>query len=210
MLQEREELSSERDNLKEANVRVTIHLEEIEAQRDEIEAQRDDIIQKNRTLEKAVDEIQWQNREIKEQKTQIEIKSNDLEKAQLLIQNQNKELKFSNHILEEKVSQRTKELKSAYQDLLRAHKQLDHFTYRSAHDLKGPIARLLGLCYIGKMEVKEQKAIEYFSRLEVSAIEMSNLLSRLMQTHEIKTKEIQAETVHIQSVILSVWERLSE
>ncbi len=203
------ELSNERDNLKKANVRVTIHLEEIEAQRDEIEAQRDDIIQKNRTLEKAVDEIQWQNREIKEQKSQIELKSKDLENAQSLIQNQNKQLKSSNHILEEKVSQRTKELKFAYQDLLRAHKQLDHFTYRSAHDLKGPIARLLGLCYIGKMEVKEEKAIEYFSRLEISAIEMSNLLNRLMQTHEVKTKQIQAETIHIQSVIFSVWERLS-
>jgi signal transduction histidine kinase len=202
------ELSAERDNLKEANTRVIIHLEEIEAQRDEIEAQRDDIIQKNRTLERAIGEIQWQNREIKEQKTQIELKSADLEKAQLLIQNQNKQLKFSNHILEERVSQRTDELKFAYQDLLRAHKQLDHFTYRSAHDLKGPIARLLGLCYIGKMEVEEEKAIEYFSRLENSAIEMSNLLNRLMQTHEIKTKQIQPSSVNIQSVVLSVWEKL--
>lgn len=203
------ELSNERDNLKEANARINLHLEEIEAQRDEIEAQRDDIIVKNKTLEKAIDEIQWQNREIKAQKEQLEHKSSDLEKAQEIISGQNKQLKSSNHILEERVSQRTKELKFAYQDLLRAHKQLDHFTYRSAHDLRGPIARLLGLCHIGKMEVQEEKALEYLSKLEISAQEMSHLLTRLMQTHEIKTKQIQPSIINVQSTIRSIWEDLN-
>lgn len=201
-----QQLRQERDKLKEANTRISLQIEEIEAQRDEIEAQRNDISNKNKNLTKALDEIQWQNREIKTQKEEIERKSTDLEYAQSLIKDQNIKLTLSNQALEEKVQQRTAELKKAYSELLRTHKQLDHFSYRSAHDLKGPIARLIGLCYIARMDINKDNAADYLDKLEYTAKEMDRLLSRMMRTQEIKNWHIHIKKTNLKKLIKEQWE----
>ena len=72
--------------------------------------------------------------------------STELENAKRMIAIQNEELK-------KKISQRTSDVRNAYSQLLATHSELDQFVYRASHDLKGPIARLLGLCQVANIEV---------------------------------------------------------
>jgi len=94
--------------------------------------------------------------------------------------------------------------------LLEALEQLDHFTYRTAHDLKGPIARILGLCYLGKLEIKDSNIHPHFERIKDVADDMGRLLSRLMGTHEIRVKKLDFMEVDVKKAIFSAIKRVKE
>ena len=106
-------------------------------------------------------------------------------------------MKHANLNLEKKVSERTKELEEAYAEL-------NNFTYRSAHDLKGPIARLLGLCHLAKIEINDDKAIQYLSRFENTASQMGALLSELMMAQEIKTKLVEFHKIKLKGLLANI------
>ena len=113
-------------------------------------------------------------------------------------------------LLEQKVDERTADLKSAYEELITANANFDQFTYRSAHDLRGPLARILGLCYLGKMETKEPKGLEYLEHLEKVANEMDQMLSRLLRTHNNKAREIYLEDVNVKEITENVMKKILE
>lgn len=188
------DLQAAKEVLEENNSKIREQNKELEQQQEEILAQRD--------------EIEAQNRNLILQKSQIEDKNFEIQRNHEVIERQNEQLKNMNLELESKVQKRTIELQHAYQDLLKAHKQVDHFTYRSAHDLKGPIARLLGLCYLAKMEVTDELGLKYMGMLEGTAQQMGNLLNKLLRTHEIRTVKVRPEILNLNRIIQSVWDRL--
>ncbi|WP_202858363.1 two-component regulator propeller domain-containing protein [Fulvivirga marina] len=130
----------------------------------------------------------------------------DLEKAQKLIRKQNESLSNTNEILEEMVEQRTREL--------------NHLTYRSAHDLKGPITRLLGLCYACRLDIKESleregsrfrpKLEEYLGKMENTASDMQKMLSRLLRIHDIKMRMPTIQEASVMATIESSWKSVSD
>lgn len=178
------EISKKADDLRLAN-------ESILDKSAEIEAQRDKLASNYEQLEDAMTELQHQ-------KELVEQKSSKLEEAQ-------NKLKRVNLILEQQVEERTKELNDAYHQLLEKNRELDMFVYRSAHDLKGPIARFLGLCYVGKMEIKDEVAIDYLKRLELTANEMNKMLGRLIRAHDINQKEVEYDRIGLKDTILGIF-----
>lgn len=68
----------------------------------------------------------------------INSKKRELQSARQLIEQQNAEIRKRNETLEEEVGKRTHEL-SEY------NRQLEQFAFMSAHNLRGPVARILGL-----------------------------------------------------------------
>lgn len=54
-------------------------------------------------------------------------------------------LKKHNEELEQKVLERTKELQKSNEKLLKAQHDLNHFLYKTSHDIRGPVATLKGL-----------------------------------------------------------------
>ncbi|HCW09185.1 MAG TPA: hypothetical protein DGG95_17650, partial [Cytophagales bacterium] len=149
------------------------------------------LIAEKRRLEKIIDE---RTKEIVEKNS--------------IINEQNSKLKDINQNLEQKVNEQTKLVWQSYKKLLVAHNDLDTFVYRSSHDLRGPIARLLGLCHLAILEVTDKKSLEYITRLEQTSLEMDILLNRLLRTQEIKSKEVVAEPVHVSEAIKQIINRL--
>ena len=120
-----------------------------------------------------------------------------LEKAKEIIEQKNDALHDANVSLEKKVKIRTQQLNLAL-------KELDHFVYRSAHDLRGPITRLLGLSNLGKIETKEKSSLEYFDFIQEVSQEMLQMLARLIRIHEIKGREIVFVTIPIKETVEKV------
>ncbi|WP_338791461.1 HAMP domain-containing sensor histidine kinase [Bernardetia sp. MNP-M8] len=110
--------------------------------------------------------------------------STELENAKRLISIQNKKL-------EKKIDQRTTDVRNAYSQLLATHSELDQFVYRASHDLKGPIVRLLGLCQVANLEVKDPVAIEYLQRIGKTSSEMNNILENLLYINMLKNEVAQ-------------------
>jgi signal transduction histidine kinase len=102
-----------------------------------------------------------QNKEIEEQKDILVENIKELEIAHLLINSQNQKLCNINEHLDELVKEKTKELISTNEKLYSALKELDTFIYKTSHDIRGPLARLMGLCNIALLDIKHKKSVEF-------------------------------------------------
>lgn len=167
---------------------------EIQSKNIELEQQKEEIIAQRDMLEMV-------NEEITKRRDEINEKNTELEQAQEEILEKNEELVRINNNLEEIVSDRTRELKIALHKLLESNKELDTFIYRASHDLKGPISRILGLAYIGKLEKDETKGIENLSRIETTANEMDRMLAKLIKVHLIFKEDINDSSIDIHQLI---------
>jgi len=100
---------------------------------------------KNSDLECQNEEISLQQEEIIAHNELMHEQSNQLFKANILIEEQNKELKLLNDQLEFEGRHRKNELINTYQELITYNHQLEEFAFFSAHNLRSPVARFLGL-----------------------------------------------------------------
>ncbi len=128
--------------------------------------------------------------------------SKELEDAKKLISIQNKKLKT-------KVNERTSDVRNAYSQLLATHSELDQFVYRASHDLKGPIVRLLGLCQVANIEVKDIIAREYLERIGQTSSEMNNILENLLYINILKNEIAEPSTFSIVLEIEQVYKNLN-
>jgi signal transduction histidine kinase len=98
------------------------------------------------------EEYLQQQAQLNNQSLFLEEKNRKLSKARELIHAKNKELKVHSANLEKQVQQRTQELTNTNHELLQQNNQLEQFGFTVAHNLRAPIARVLGLINIMSLE----------------------------------------------------------
>lgn len=103
---------------------------------------------------------------------------------------QKEEIAAINEQLEAKVRERTKKLQKAYRDLLNLNYELDSFIYRAAHDIRGPITTIMGLCNLALMEKDFDKCQEYLSILDKFSKTTQVTLNRILSVNDIKNNHI--------------------
>ncbi|ADR20400.1 sensor histidine kinase [Marivirga tractuosa] len=177
-------------------------LELIHDQKEEIETAQQDLLVKNRDLREAFEEIQSQNELLDHERSK-------LEQAKRIIQGQNKKLMGIARNLDQQVQERTKELSVSNNLLLEKNKELDEFIYKSAHDLRGPIARFKGLSQLIQMEYDQDNDIsDHLRHLNHSANHMDNMLKRLSNVYEISARPISPQMIDVNMIMETVFERL--
>jgi signal transduction histidine kinase len=77
-------------------------------------------------------------RQVKKQRNEILKSKEELEKARKLIEDQNQQISSRNEVLEVEVQKRTRQL-------VEYNHQLEQFAFATAHNLRAPVARILGL-----------------------------------------------------------------
>lgn len=162
---------------------------------------------KNRLYDKLQDrnnEILSQKKEIESQKESLVRNNVELEKAQQVIKEQNDVLNVINVQLESIVKSRTKELKATNVELEMALKELDTFIYKTSHDIRGPLARLMGLCNVALMDVEDSKSLDYFKMLNGTANYLNSMLARLSTVSDIKNMELKNEYIDFDELTQSV------
>ncbi|MEQ8302067.1 MAG: HAMP domain-containing sensor histidine kinase [Cyclobacteriaceae bacterium] len=107
-------------------------------------------------LRKTSDEIQRKNIELihslNVSNTLLEERTRDLENAHVRIKTQNKELNRINDRLAEKVDAANSDLAKTNAELVRHNSELQQYSYIVSHNLRGPVASLLGLVNLVKHE----------------------------------------------------------
>jgi signal transduction histidine kinase len=78
------------------------------------------------------------------------------------------------------------ERKKADLQLQQANEDLDTFVYNASHDLRGPIASLLGLCTVAQMEVADTNARDYLALINKTATHMNGVLLSLILMNRVK------------------------
>ena len=153
--------------------------EEIAAQNEEIMSQYEEISTHNETLSAQRDEIT-------EQRNQLDIQNQGLREAQKIIENQNEIIKRINVSLSQDVEQRTESLMKTNKELLQNISQLEQFTYIVSHNLRAPVARILGLGSILDNAKTDDEAKQIVNLLVKTSQELDGVLNDLNLTIQIK------------------------
>jgi len=100
------------------------------------------------------------------------------------------------------VAQDITDRKHAEQELVFKSNELDTFIYRASHDLRGPVASLMGLFNVVQTEFKENShAMEYFEHYHKSVLRLNKILHNLIDLTKIKEKEMIPSEVDLDDII---------
>ena len=146
-------------------------------------------------------EIIAQKEEIEAQKESLVSKNIQLEEAHILITEQNKKLEKYNAQLQDKVDQRTNELEQRNRELKLANLELDNFLYKSSHNIKGPLATLMGVCNVALMDVKDEQSLKYFALLAETAGGLNDILARLKTISDINSLQLTYKKINLPALI---------
>lgn len=141
------------------------------------------------------------NEEIQTQKEVLVANNIALESAKDLINNQKNELEVLNYELEKQVDQRTVELKAVNKELRTTSLELDNLIYKSSHDIRGPLVRIMGVCNLALMEIKDPKSLEYFKMADKASKRLSNIVDKLKIVSEINNRDFLNEKIDFMSLI---------
>jgi signal transduction histidine kinase len=146
---------------------------ELKEKNDEILAQNEEYIQQQEQLNK--------------QSIFLEEKNRKLQRARELIHSKNRELKLSSINLKHEVEQRTQDLIFINSELLNQNNQLEQFAFIVAHNLRAPIARILGLINVLKMEelINEDNEF-YLENIHLSTLRLEEVIMDLNRILDIK------------------------
>ncbi|MEM1408446.1 MAG: HAMP domain-containing sensor histidine kinase, partial [Bacteroidota bacterium] len=103
-----------------------------------------------------------------------------------------------NNVLEEKVRERTKELKEANAALMKSNTDLDNFIYKTSHDIRGPLATLQGMCNVALIDINDQKSRDYFDKIGKTAFRLNEILSKLLIINQINNSLIAQNPIDLE------------
>jgi signal transduction histidine kinase len=101
--------------------------------------------ERTQELVKKQEEIISQNQELQQLSDVLAANNESIVSQKEIIEKQNYLLHHAKAELEKKVDERTRELQFANEELAQQNVQLEQFAFMTAHNLRAPVARLLGL-----------------------------------------------------------------
>jgi tetratricopeptide (TPR) repeat protein/uncharacterized protein YoxC len=155
----------------------------------------------NKTLKKQNDQVEAQKEEIESQKEYLELNLKELERAKNVISQQKDELVILNEQLAGTVDKRNIELKTVNERLKYTSLELDNFIYKSSHDIKGPIVRLMGICDLALQDVEDAKALNYFSMLDKAAMRLNVIIEELKLIGELHDKTLENSQIDFRTIV---------
>lgn len=155
-----------------------------------------ELLQKNK-------EIEVQNEELRQQHEELTSTHELLEKQKLLVEEKNKDIGIINQSLENKVKQRTFELEETVKNLISQNNDLEQFSYIVSHNMRAPVARILGLINLLDTSVGEgEERAQLMEYLKESTIGLDEIIHDLSQIIDLRRgSEMIMERVDLEKVI---------
>lgn len=135
----------------------------------------------------------------------------NLIEAQEIINIKNEKLKTYSENLENLVQQRTQVLTQTNEQLINNNNQLEQFSYILAHNIKAPIARLIGLGFLFKRNTPELSVDNQFivGKIDESIHDLNNVIRDLNVILDIKAGvDAKREKVNLKDLISKIKQRL--
>ncbi|MDH4059015.1 MAG: MASE1 domain-containing protein, partial [Cyclobacteriaceae bacterium] len=134
---------------------------------------------------------------------------------------QQKLVKF-NENLEEMVRERTKELNDQIEtrkqaeeklqgtnlELIKRNTELDNFVYSVSHDLRAPIASVLGLINLAKQDKDKAMKDVYLDMINSSALQQDNFIREILDQSRNSRLELRREEIQFQNIIDETFNQL--
>ncbi len=156
------------------------------------------ISERTRRLQEQSEEIAVQNEELQQSREQIGSQRDILEA-------QNKQLTVYTESLEKLVSERTQQLQETNQELINYNGQLEQFAFITAHNLRAPIARLLGLTNIFDTEnLANEFNATVIDKIHITSENLDAVIKDLNLILEIKKGHREKGSINLQERLAKV------
>jgi len=99
------------------------------------------------------------------------------------------------------------ESKKAEHSLEATNKELETFIYKASHDIRGPLASIMGLTNVSKLEVTDKTALNYLRMIELATKKLDYVLLELVKAMKIKGTEVFVDDIHFESLLSGVISR---
>lgn len=143
-------------------------------------------VQLERKVAERTKELYDQNQEILAQREELTAQhdalaeqNEQLAQAKLTIEKQNKEIQFKNEFLETEVRHRTREIQETNRELMEYNSQVEQFAFVIAHNLRAPLARILGISQLFKYTQDEAERILLLDKLTISTNQLDLIVKDL-------------------------------
>jgi PAS domain S-box-containing protein len=101
--------------------------------------------------------------------------------------------------------------RAAEKELQYKNNELDTFVYRASHDLRGPIATMLGLYEVMKLETaNDMKPQEYLDIIQQSVVRLNTILDELMGLTKIKEMRIEKKEIDFNRLLNQIKVNLTD
>jgi len=88
------------------------------------------------------------------------------------------------------------ERKVAEERLKLTNEELKMFIYKASHDIRGPLASVLGLVNVSKLEIKEEVSKKYMDMIEIATKKLDYTLGELVKAMRIKDVDIFSDEIN--------------
>jgi signal transduction histidine kinase len=109
--------------------------------------------------------------------------------------------------LESEVKVRTKELIISNNQLKKVNNELESFFYSTSHDIRGPLSRILGLSHLAKIDEDHMQILDM---IEIESCKMDDMLKKMIVVNNLRTKQIQIETVETKNILEDVLSSIND
>ncbi len=134
---------------------------------------------------------------------ELETLRNELQVREEQLKHQREEFDALHSDLENKIKERTMELQSMAENLLQRNKDLEEFSYIVSHNLRAPVANMLGLASLFKNpHTQEEHQKELFPYIEESAKRLDTTIKDLSEVLSIRNNAMKnCEQVNLQETV---------
>jgi len=152
----------------------TVHerTREILAQNEEISSQNEEIVAHN-------EQLLMQQQEIEIQRNNLHTKNENLQEAKRIIEVQSQQIQQKNNELVVEVERQTHDLKRTNLELIEQNNRLEQFAFIISHNLRAPLARLIGLSNILDFAKDETEATEIVKLIVKSTHDLDQIIMDL-------------------------------
>jgi signal transduction histidine kinase len=164
----------------------------------------------NRELHELYKNIETQNEEIVAQSEELIQSQENLILASNEIERQKLTLKEQNEFLSKTLDERSKDLLFSNKQLVTQNNELHQFSYTVSHNLRGPVASMLGLLNIHPYARDEKEKAELLSLLKQSAQSLETVIVDLNKIIDIRNDKFSAyEDISLEDELSLVKKSLS-
>ncbi len=132
-----------------------------------------------------------------------------LKNNEQLIEEQKTKLLVANEKLSEEVSDKSVELKQSNDELIKHNNDLQQFSNTLSHNLRGPVANLLGLSNLFKIDKSEESRSSIADHIHKSANALDVVIKDLNKIVELRNNLFQIkEKIDVRKEVQSIWQVL--
>lgn len=92
-------------------------------------------------------------------------------------------------------------LEDEREKLRKANQELDSFLYSTSHDLRAPIASILGLTYLGKVDLQEEKARQFMQMIENRVKKLDMVIGDILSLSRTKKFDVRIDTIDFNNLL---------